>query len=317
MVSLYPDITPHAHGMLAVGDGHHIYWEACGNPQGTPALVLHGGPGAVCTPTTRRYFDPERYHVVLFDQRSCGRSLPHAGALDADLSANTTHHLIGDIEQLRHHLGIERWLVFGRSWGSTLALAYAQRHAERVAALVLGSVATTTPAEIDWITRGVGAFFPEAWERFRQGVPEAGRDGSLVEAYHRRLMHPDAAIHSQAASDWCAWEHAIVALEPGQPPHARFESPAFRLCFARLVTHYWCHAGWLADGELLAGMPSLAGIPGILVHGRLDLGSPLQTAWQLAQAWPGSELVVVATAGHSTGDLGMADALVGALNRLF
>jgi proline iminopeptidase len=242
MADLYPPLEPYESGMLDVGDGHRLYWEACGNPLGKPALVLHGGPGSGCTVNARRSFDPKAYRIILFDQRGSGRSTPHAGDPKVDLSTNTTSHLLADIERLRGHLGVERWLILGGSWGSTLALAYAQQHVERVTELVLFSIATTTPCEIEWITCGVGAFFPEAWSRFRDGVPEEERNGSLVEAYHRLLMHPDPAIHGKAARDWCDWEMAIVAVHPGHKPHPRYEDPAFRLGFARLVTHYWRHA---------------------------------------------------------------------------
>lgn len=315
MADLFPPIEPYDSGQLDVGDGHRVHWEACGNPTGKPALVLHGGPGSGCTPGARRYFDPRVYRIVLFDQRGAGRSTPHASAAGIDLSTNTTAHLLADIERLRVHLGIERWLVFGGSWGSTLALAYAERHPQRVTGMVLVSIATTTRSEIDWITRGVGMFFPEAWERFRSGVPESDRGDRLVDAYHRLLMHPDPAVHDKAARDWCDWEMALVAVHPSHTPSPRYENPAFRLGFARLVTHYWRHDAWLEDGALLLDAANLAGIPGILIHGRLDLGGPLVTPWKLSQAWPGSELVIVGEAGHDARDPGMAESIVAATNR--
>ncbi|MBZ6075239.1 prolyl aminopeptidase [Microvirga puerhi] len=315
MPYLYPPIEPHESGMLDVGDGHRIYWETCGNPGGKPALVLHGGPGSGCTVNARRYFDPESYRIVLFDQRGCGRSTPHASLPNADLSANTTPHLLADIERLRQSLGIERWLVLGGSWGSTLALAYAERHPDQVSELILFSVATTTAWEIDWITRGVGVFFPGAWARFRDNLPEAERTGSLVEAYHRLLMHPAPNIHEKAARDWCDWEMALVAVHPDHKPHPRYEDPAFRLGFARLVTHYWRHKGWLEDGILLRETNRLAGIPGFLIHGRLDIGGPLIVPWQLQQHWPGSELIVVGEAGHDARDPGMTECIVAATSR--
>ncbi len=281
MADLYPTIEPSEAGMLDVGDGHKIYWETCGAPSGKAALVLHGGPGSGCTAGTRRYFDPDHYRIIQFDQRGCGRSTPHAGDADADLSTNTTAHLLADIERLRRHLGIAHWLVLGTSWGSTLALAYAQGHPDRVTHMVLVSVATTTAWEIDWITRGVGVFFPEHWARFRDGVPAAERDGSLVDAYHRRLIDTDPAIHEQAARDWCDWEMAIVAMHPDHKPNPRYERPSFRLGFARLVTHYWRHNAWLEDGILLREISRLSGIPGVLIHGRLDIGGPLITPWRL------------------------------------
>ncbi|MBB4019253.1 proline iminopeptidase [Chelatococcus caeni] len=316
MTGLLPETTPHAAGMLDVGDGHRIYWETGGNPQGEPAVVLHGGPGSGISAGALRYFDPLRWRIVLFDQRGCGRSTPHASAPGTDLSANTTAHLVADVERLRCHLGIARWLVLGGSWGSTLALAYAARHRERVAAMVLYSIALTSAAEIDWITRGVGMFFPEAWERFCSGVPLEARDGSLVEAYHRLLVHPDPAVHGKAARDWCDWEAAILAVHPGHRPHPRWDDTAFRLGFARLVTHYWRHAGWFGEGELLAAAEGFGEIPAVLVHGRLDFGGPLVTPWRLARRWPGSELVLVGGAGHDARDPGMAEAVAAAVGKM-
>ena len=226
---------------------------------------------------------PGRYRIVLFDQRGSGRSTPHASRPDIDLATNTTQHLLGDIELLRRHLGVERWLLLGGSWGTTLALAYAEQHPTRVTEMVLEGIATTTTWEVAWITRGVGAFFPDAWQRFRSGVPEAERAGSLVDAYHRLLMHPDPAIHEKAARDWCDWEAAIVALHANDKPSPRYENPAFRLGFARLVTHYWRHHTWLEDGALVRDAHRLSRIPGILIHGRMDLCNPLLTPWRLAQ----------------------------------
>ncbi len=314
MTSLYPEIEPHDHGMLAVGDGHRLYWETCGNPTAKPALVLHGGPGSGCTPGARRFFNPDLYRIVLFDQRGSGRSTPHASEPGIDLSTNTTDHLIADIESLRRHLGIERWLVRGTSWGSTLALAYAQRHPERVTEMVLNSIATTTPWEIDWITRGVGAIFPAAWERFRNGVPKDEREGSLPAAYHRLLMNPDPAINAKAARDWCDWETAIESVDPDHAPDPRYDSPTFRLGFARLVTHYWRHAAWLEDGILLRNLDRLRNIPAVLIHGRLDFGTPLVTPWRLSQRWTGSELIVIDEAGHA-GHPGMSESIVAATER--
>ncbi|MBA1155838.1 prolyl aminopeptidase [Microvirga mediterraneensis] len=315
MPDLYPHLDPYDSGMLDVGDGHRVYWETCGNPVGKPALVLHGGPGSGCSVNTRRYFDPSAYRIVLFDQRGSGRSTPHASSPDVDLSTNTTAHLIADIERLLQHLGIERWLVLGGSWGSTLALAYAEQYPDRVTEMVLFSIATTTAAEIEWITCGVGAFFPEAWSRLQSGVPEADREGSLVEAYHRLLMHPDPVVRERAARDWCDWEMAIVAVHPNHKPHPRYEDPAFRLGFARLVTHFWRHRAWLEDGALVRNANRLAGIPGILIHGRLDIGGPLVTPWNLQRHWPGSELIVVSEAGHDARDPGMTESIVAATNR--
>ena len=296
----YPPIEPYEHGMLDVGDGQLVYWETCGNPDGKPAVVLHGGPGSGCTPNSRRLFDPAAYRIVLLDQRGAGRSTPHASDPAADLSVNTTEHLLGDLELLRGHLGVDRWLVFGSSWGSTLALAYAERHPERVTEIVLAAVTMTRPADVRWLAHAVGKFFPAEWARFRQGVPPADRDGDLVDAYARLLADPDAKVREQAARDWCDWEEAIVSLESGGVPNPRYADARFRMGFARTVTHYFWHAAWLDEDQLLRDAYKLAGIPGVLIHGRLDLGGPLVTAWELAQAWPGSELVVLDTAGHTT-----------------
>jgi proline iminopeptidase len=315
MAALYPLIEPYDHSMLDVGDGHRVYWETCGNPSGKPALVLHGGPGSGCSPGWRRYFNPGRYRIILFDQRGSGRSTPHASEPDIDLSTNTTHHLLADIERLRRHLGIERWLLLGGSWGSTLALAYAERHPDRVTEIVLQGVATTTAEEVDWITRGVGMFVPDAWARLRDGVADADRSGSLVDAYHRLLMHPDPGIHQRAARDWCDWEIAIVKLHADDPPSRRYEQAAFRLGFARLVTHYWRHRAWLEDGALLRDAHRLANIPGILIHGRLDLQAPLVTAWRLNEHWPGSELIIVDQAGHDASHADMSERIVEATDR--
>ncbi len=288
---MHPAIEPHEHGMLNVGDGHLVYWEVCGSPHGRPAVVMHGGPGSGCTPQHRQLFDPNVYRIVLFDQRQCGRSTPHAGNPSVALDANTTHHLVADVELLRQELGIEQWLVYGNSWGSTLALAYAQAHPERVSAVVLAAVTMTRPSEIDWLYRGVRRFYPEAWQRFRAGVPAAENDGDVIASYWRLLETGDEA----AAMRWCEWEEKVVGLGA----QARYQDPKFRMAFARIVTWYFSNQAWLAEGELLAGAERLEGIPGVLVHGRLDIGSPLLTAWELAKAWPDAELIVVDGEGHA------------------
>lgn len=315
MMGLFQEIEPYGHGLLDVGDGNQVYWEACGNPDGKPAVVLHGGPGSGCTPGWRRYFDPDLYRIVLFDQRGCGRSTPNASDADVDLTTNTTHHLLADIERLRHHLGIDRWLVFGGSWGSTLGLAYAEKHPEIVSEVVLFSVVTTSRREVEWVTRDIGRVFPEQWARFRDGLPDDQRDGSLVDGYARLLQDPDPSVREKAASDWCAWEDAHVTVHSNQQPDPRYENPAFRMRFARLVTHYWRHAAWIEEGILLRGATKLAGIPGVLVQGRLDVSGPADIAWHLARNWPGCELVLVDEAGHGTGDPGVTEALVAATNR--
>lgn len=311
----YPEIEPYDRGILDVGDGNRVYWEVCGNPDGKPALVLHGGPGSGCSPGARRCFDPDSYRIVLFDQRGCGRSMPHASDPGTDLSVNTTEHLLADVERIRRHLDVEKWLLLGGSWGSTLALAYAERNPQRVTEIVLLGVTTTRRSEIDWLYRGVAPLFPAQWARFRAGVPPAERDGDLVQAYHRLLQDPDPAVRMRAARDWCEWESALASVDPDARPEPRRLEPAFQLAFARIVTHYFRNHAWLEEGILLRGASSLAHVPGVLIHGRLDLGSPLVTAWELAQAWPGSELAIVGSAGHSSTDPGMSEALIAATDR--
>ena len=315
MGALFPDSEPYEQGWLDVGAGNHIYWELCGNPAGKPAVVLHGGPGSGCTAGMRRYFDPAVYRITLFDQRNCGRSKPHASNLETDLSANTTAHLIDDMEMLRRHLNVERWMLFGGSWGTTLALAYAESHPDRVTEMILYGVTMTRQSEIDWLYRGVAPMFPEQWARFQAGVPEKEREGDLVEAYYRLLHDPDPAVRARAARDWHDWEAAAFSVDPDFKPGPRWHDPDFQLARARIVTHCFRRAAFLEDGVLLRNAHVLSGIPGILVHGRLDLGAPLVTAWQLSRAWPGSELIIVADAGHSPGDPGMNEALIAATNR--
>jgi proline iminopeptidase len=311
----YPSIEPHQTGMLDVGDGQSMYWEVSGNPAGKPVVALHGGPGSGSSPGRRRWFDPDRYRIVQLDQRGCGLSTPHAGDLATDLSTNTTHHLIADLERLREHLGIERWLVWGASWGVTLALAYAERYPERVSELILLSITNTRRADVHWLAHETGRFFPEEWARFRNGVSETERDGDLVAAYDRLLNgHGDPAVRLQAARDWVAWEDAILSLEEGYvSPHPRWADERYMVAFARLVTHYFSHAAWLDEDELLRNAPRLAGIPGVLLHGRLDLSGPPDVAWQLARAWPDAELHFIG--GGHTGDAEMDRLLLEATDR--
>jgi proline iminopeptidase len=311
----YPHSDPHDSGLLDVGDGQHVYWEACGNPAGAPAVVLHGGPGSGAGRSWTGLLDPSAYRIVLLDQRGCGRSIPDVADPAVPLDAHTTHDLVADLERLRDHLRIDRWLVLGASWGSTLGLAYAQRHPRAVSAIVLFSVCGTTRGEIDWITRGMRRYLPEEWERFRDAVPRADRDGDLAAAYARLLADRDADVRDRAAREWCAWEERHVAATTGPRTDPRYADPAFRMRFARLVTHCWRHAAWLSDHELVVGAARLAGIPGVLVHGRADISSPLDFAWQVHRAWPGSELVLVDGAGHGA-DEAMARAVVEATDRL-
>jgi proline iminopeptidase len=299
---VYPDAEPYEHGLLDVGDGNAIWWECCGNPNGAPALYVHGGPGSGCTPGARRFFDPQKYRAVLFDQRGCGRSEPLV-LQQSHLEAQTTRNLIRDMEMLRIHLSIERWRLLGTSWGTTLALAYAHAHPEHVDALVLACVTTTSRREVDWITCGVGRIFPQQWERFASHIPRSLQGERIVDAYATLLFDDDPSISAAAAAQWCAWEEAHVSLAPGHSPNPRFQDAEFRLRFSRIVTHYWRHSAFLEEGQLIRDAGALHGIPGVLIHGRYDVSSPLETAWKLHDAWPGSELHVVADAGHGAGSL--------------
>ncbi|WP_010467983.1 prolyl aminopeptidase [Streptomyces sudanensis] len=295
---MYPQSEPYEQGTLDVGDGNLLHWETHGAPSGKPALVVHGGPGSGSHRGAARHFDPARYRVVLFDQRGCGRSTPHASDPAADLTVNTTHHLLSDMERLRVHLGVDRWLLYGGSWGSTLLLAYAEAHPDRVTEIVVPAVTTTRRSEIAWLYEGVGRFFPEAWERFREGSgTDADTAADLVAAYARLTGHPDRAVREKATADWCAWEDAVVSPEGAGAPYAD-RPDADRLAMVRICAHYFSHGAWLEEGALLRDAHRLAGIPGVLVHGRLDLSSPLTTAWELARAWPDAELTVVADSGH-------------------
>jgi proline iminopeptidase len=293
-----------ASGLLLTGDGHEIYWEESGNPVGIPALYLHGGPGSTLgTGGYRTKFDPTRFRIIALDQRGCGRSTPHVTSPGYDLGQNTTAHLVGDLELLREHLGVDRWLVNGVSWGSTLALAYAQAHPTRVAALVLMAVTTTSRAEVDWITETVGAVFPEAWERFASHAEEAGigyvrGQGRLVTAYARLLTSPDPAVRDAASQAWAEWEdHHISIGTGGFRRDPRWDDQVFRHGFATLVTHYWAHDGFL-DPPLLDRTDRLSQIPGTLIHGRRDISGPVVVAWTLHGAWPRSELLIDEGEGH-------------------
>jgi proline iminopeptidase len=290
-------IEPSDRGMLDVGDGNSVYWEVWGNPAGKPALVVHGGPGSGSSPGMRRYFDPARYRVVQFDQRGCGRSTPHAGVASTDMTVNTTAHLLRDMELLREHLGIDSWLLHGGSWGSTLILAYAEQCPDRVSEIVISSVTTSRRAEIDWLYEGVGRFFPEAWQQFVHGAAAGG--GDVLAAYALLTDDPRASVRDSATADWCAWEDTVLSLETkGATAPYGGRPPVAQLALVRICAHYFAHGTWLRDGQILQEAGRLAGIPGVLIHGRHDLGSPLDTAWTLHRAWPTSELIVVEDAGH-------------------
>ena len=315
---MYEPTPPHDEGWLDVGEGQRLYYEVRGNPSGTPAVVLHGGPGSGCAPWWAGFFDPARYRVVLFDQRGAGRSTPSAGDPRTDMTLNTTAHLVADLERLRTHLAVDRWLLLGGSWGSTLGLTYAVAHPERVRAVVLGAVTLTRAMDVDWLTRGVGRYLPEAHERFLAGLPPQERDGDLAAAYGRLLASPDGQVGHGAAVSWCEWEEAIASLEtdavPGVWTNPRYVHPAFRYAFARTVTHYWGNAAFQADDAILGRLDRLAGIPAVLCHGRLDLASPAQVAWEVARGWPEAELHVVPGVGH-LGSAAMNAVMVAATDR--
>ncbi len=304
---------PHASGHLEVGDGHRIWWEAAGNPDGIPALVVHGGPGSGLSAGTRQFFDPRRYRIVSYDQRGCGRSTPHASDEGVDFSVITTAHLVADIERLREHLGVERWVLYGGSWGSTLILAYAEAFPERVRAVVIAGVTTTRRSEIDWLYGGLGRFFPAEFAAFRAN---AGNADDLMAAYNDLLHDADPAVRLKAARDFHAWDGVSISSDPNAKPPARWSDERYILARARLCTHVFRHAAWLEEGALLANAGKLAGIKAILIQGRLDLQGPLTTAWELYNAWPGAELKVIGGAGHSTGDAGVGQAIVEALDAI-
>lgn len=307
---MYPPIEPFATGMLSVGDGNEIYWETSGNPNGKPAIHLHGGPGSGIMTGHRKRFDPERYLIVSFEQRGCGRSRPLATW--NNLTTNTTQALIGDIEALRAHLGIDRWLVTGMSWGTTLALAYAQARPDRVTEIVLGAVTTTTPREVEWLTEAMGNIFPREWDAFA-AVPKAQPGQRIVDAYHALLTDPDPTVREQAARDWVRWEDTHVSLDPNRGPILANDDLAYQEVFATLVTHYWSHDAFLGETQLLDNMPAIDHIPGVLIHGRLDISSPMRIPWELHRTWPDSELIVIDDEGH--GGEKMIAAMVDAYRR--
>jgi proline iminopeptidase len=309
-------MEPDAHGLLDVGDGNLVYWEAGGDPHGKPALIVHGGPGSPAG-GLGRYFDPARYRVVNFDQRGCGQSRPSALDPATDMRPNTTEHLIADMERLREHLGIETWLLFGGSWGSTLILAYAERHPHRVSEIVLIGVTTSRPAELEWLYQGVGRFLPAEWEKFRDGVPPADRTDlrAILAGYATLMADPDPEVRRRAAVNWVTWEDAVIGHESNGKPDSYSDQPLDDLLtMVRICAHYFSNNMFLDDDIVLREAHKLAGIPAVLIHGRLDLSSPLDTAWQLTKVWPEAELVVVDDAGH-TGSPAMSGAIRAALER--
>lgn len=314
---LYPPLDPFATGMLDVGDGHRLYWEQCGNPAGVAIVFLHGGPGAGIAPAYRRFFDPTHYRIVLFDQRGAGRSTP-----EAEIQDNTTAHLIADIESLRRHLEIERWIVFGGSWGSTLAIAYGEAHPERCIGFILRGIFLFGDDEVDWFVHGMARVFPEAHRAYSGFIPAAER-GDLLAAYYRRLTDPDPAVHKPAALAWCAYENACSRLVPSGPmapvkdASARRRgtanidpAPAGSLAMARIECHYMINRGFLAPGQLLDGLKPLLQHPAVIVQGRYDMVCPIVTADRLARAWSGAQYRIVPDAGHSSMEPGIRAALV-------
>lgn len=308
--TLYPPIEPYETGMLDVGDGHRIGYERVGTPGGKPAVFLHGGPGGGIAPSHRRLFDPQRYDVMLFDQRGCGKSTPHAG-----LDANTTWHLVSDIERLRMLVGAEKWMVFGGSWGSALALAYAEMYPHRVSELILRGIFTVTKPEIDWFYRfGASEVFPDKWALFQAQIPEAERS-DMVAAYHRRLTGTDRTVRIEAAKAWTRWECETSTLLPDSGLAALWRDEDYALAFARLENHYFTHGAWLEDGQLLRDAHRLRGISGVIVHGRYDLPCPAKYAYALHKVWPDADFHLIDGAGHAYSEPGILDQLIRATDR--
>ena len=315
MRTFYPEIEPYETGMLDVGDDQTIYWEASGNPDGKPAVFLHGGPGGASGANQRRVFDPKKYRIILFDQRGCGQSTPHASEPNVDLSTNTTWHLVADIEKLREHLGIDKWQVFGGSWGSSLGLAYAETHPEHVTELILRGIFTLRRIELDWFYQGgAAAIYPDLWEGFISPVPEDER-GHLIEAYSRLLHDPDQAVRERAGLAWSAWESATVTLLQQPDKIAHFAEPSFAVAFARIENHYFMNRGWFEQNQLIRDAGKLTDIPGVIVQGRYDMCTPAFTAWDLHTAWPEAEFHLIPDAGHAFDEPGNLNALIGATDR--
>ncbi len=309
--TLYPPVEPFNTGRLRVSDVHEIYFEESGNPQGKPVVFVHGGPGGGTDPKVRRFFDPSAYRIVLFDQRGCGKSTPHAS-----LEANTTWDLVADMERIREHLGIEKWQVFGGSWGSTLALAYAETHPARVSELVLRGIFLLRKQEIDWFyQRGASAIFPDAWEGYVAPIPEAER-GDLLHAYHRRLTSEDPAVRQAAAKAWSVWEGSTSRLLPDPELIAKTGGDEFAIAFARIECHYFVNKGFFeTEDQLLRGVERIRHVPAVIVQGRYDVVCPMETAWALHKAWPEADLRVVPDAGHSAMEAGIVHELVAATDR--
>ena len=311
MRTLYPPLEPHRTGMLRVSELHEMYYEESGNPEGHPAVFVHGGPGGGTLPEYRRFFDPNHYRIVLFDQRGCGRSRPHA-----ELRENTTWDLVSDMERLREHLGIERWLVFGGSWGSTLSLAYAEMHPETVSALVLRGIFMLRPKELIWFYQeGASFLFPDAWEKYLEPIPESER-GDLMSAYYRRLTGSDREAQLRAAKAWSVWEGTTSKLLPDPSMVGHFEQDDFAIAFARIECHYFVNKGFFKHpDQLLDGVPRIRHIPSVIVQGRYDVVCPMVSAWQLWRRWPEAALKIVPDAGHAASEPGTTSFLVEATDR--
>lgn len=305
MYKLYPEIKPYATHRLAVASPHQIYVEECGNPEGLPVVFVHGGPGAGCEPYHRRFFDPNVYRIVLFDQRGCGRSTPHA-----ELAGNTTQALVADMETIRQHLKIERWVVFGGSWGSTLGLVYAQSHPERVQGLILRGIFLCRLHEIEWFyQQGASRIFPDYWEDYLRPIPEAER-GNMVRAYYKRITGDDEVARMAAAKAWSVWEGRAATLRPSKSVIEHFANPSTALSLARIECHYFMNNSFLEPDQILRDAKRLADIPGIIVHGRYDIVCPVENAWSLHRVWPQAQLNIIPDAGHSASEPGITDALV-------
>jgi proline iminopeptidase len=315
MRTLYPPIEPYDSGLLDVGDGDRIYWEVCGNPAGKPTVMLHGGPGGGCTPAHRRQFDPTAYRIVLFDQRNCGRSLPSARDPAVSLENNTTWNLVTDMERLREHLGIDRWQVFGGSWGSALALAYAQTHPGRVTELVLRGVFTLRPFELYWFYQeGASLIFPDKWEEYLAPIPEDERD-DLIAAFHARLSAADPGVRLPAAKAWSVWEGSTLSLLPNPEFIEEHRADDYAVTFARIENHYVVNGGFFEDDQLIRGVDKIRHIPCVIVQGRYDICTPAATAWDLHRAWPEAEFHLVADAGHAYTEPGILHRLIEATDR--
>ena len=309
--TLFPEIEPHRSGRLKVSDLHEIHWEECGNPKGKPVVCLHGGPGGGATPAMRRLHDPSVYRIVLFDQRGCGRSTPHA-----ELAENTTWDLVADIARLREHLGIARWQVYGGSWGSTLALAYAETHPDRVSEMVLRGIFMLRRKELEWFYQeGASLIFPDLFEPYRDFIPEAER-GDLIAAYHRRLTGDDEAVKLEAARRWSVWEGSTLSLLPDPARVAAFADPHYALAFARIECHFFAHSGWFEpEDQLLRNAHRLRDIPAVIVHGRYDMCTPMLNAWDLKKEWPEADLRIVDDGGHAVTEPGLVHEMVAATER--